>query len=116
MTTGQLTIVCLTVLAIALIVAYVRRQEDKARMRQVEIEASDRVRRAEWPEPPSLTPAPGSVLAVHFDGRVVQGTLEKANAATFVLTDANAVSGASLQPLGGKQYISRSLVTQTQEL
>lgn len=123
MTTGQLTIVCLTILAITLIVAYARRQESRERVRRAELDASDRIRRderdriaAQLAVEPALTPAVGATLAVHIDGRVVQGTLDEADDTTLVLSDANAVTGTDVQPLGGDQYLTRAFITQVQVL
>jgi hypothetical protein len=127
MTTGQLTIVCLTVLAIALVVACARRQESRERVRRAELDASDRIRRDDRKErdriaaqlaadEPALTPALGATLAVHLEGRVVQGSLDEADDTTLVLSNANAVTGTDVQPLGGKQYLTRAFITQVQVL
>jgi hypothetical protein len=116
LSTAQLLIVCVTVLALALIVAAVRRRDGKERVLLAQLEASERIRRAEFAPPPRLSPPTGAVLAVHFDGRVVQGTLAGVDDDTLVLTAASAVSGTTTQALGGKQHISRGQVSQVQEL
>ncbi len=126
MTTGQLTIVCLTVFAIALVVAYARRQESCERVRCAELAASDRIRRDDREERDRiaaqlaageiLTPAAGATLAVHLEGRVIQGTLDEADDSTLVLSDANVVTGSDIQPLGGTQYLTRAFITQVQVL
>ncbi len=117
MSTTQLCIVCLTILSLAVIVAYVRRLEANERRHRAELDASDRVRLAEWqPVSEVVAPAVGATLAVHFDGRVIQGTLDGLDEDWLLLTDASVVAGSSTQPIGGGQYVPRSRVTQIQEL
>lgn len=127
-TTLQLIIICITVLALAGVTATARlrgrRLEVHERMRAAEHAEAHKARleltrRAEISRPLPVIPAPevGATLAVHVDGRVVQGTLDAKDMSTYVvLKDASIASGRDVQPLGGRQYITASRVTQMQEL
>lgn len=127
-TTLQLVIICITVLALAGVTTTARlrgrRLEVHERMRAAELDEAHKARveltrRAEISRPLPVIPGPelGAKVAVHVDGRVVQGTLDAKDTSRYVvLTDASVVSGRDMQPLGGRQYLTASLVTQMQEL
>lgn len=118
MTTLQLTIICVTVLVLALIVArgYGERvgvlnaqladsQHQVARAATERDEALDAVARAG-----SFAPALGATVGVHLPGgEMVRGELAGCDDATLVLDKAELVVGGSAQPLGGRQHVARSL-------
>jgi hypothetical protein len=126
-TTLQLVIICLTILVLAAVIAgarwKVRRLEIHERMRGRELDAQENARHAlqaaaaaNRPLPIVSAPQLGAKIAVHIDGRVVQGTLDAKDMGTYVvLKEASVVSGREMQPLGGRQYLTASLVTQMQE-
>lgn len=140
MTTAQLIIICLTVLLLALMVVLAHQsrtdQQRDERIRLAEVNATAasadlqrrldaeatahvaQLERADADRAAAATPvapAPGAALAVHFDGRVVQGTLDAIDADTLVLLDAKVPNAGTFQALGGRQHIPRSRVTQIQE-
>lgn len=115
MTTFQLIIVCLTVLALAVVAARVvwllRKLEVESATNAARLDAASRVTR----EREALLPEAGASVAVHFDGRVVQGTVAEACPSSLLLDDASVVSDGKFNKLGGRQYIPAPW-TQIQEL
>lgn len=122
--------ICLTVLAIVIILAVLAHElvKDATSTRLVLADKKRDDRRARYEHEreqahavhPGLTRrvaiADGAELAVHFDGKVVKGKLDTDDDDTIVLCDAAVVSGTAMQPLGGRQHIPRARVTQIQEL
>ncbi len=131
MTTAQLIIVCLTVLLLAAIVAVAqwlhRELQHHERLKLADPEALERAHAAEKRQEAverelelhaataDVEPKRGAQVAVHFDGRVVQGTLDAIDHKTVLLSEAKVVTGSQMQALGGRQHIPRKLVTQVQE-
>jgi hypothetical protein len=116
MSTVQLLVVCVTVLAAVAVVAYalfrVRGAELGLESLRLGHEALEREARAAGPRPPA-----GSVLAVHVAGaQTVRGTLEPdGGEGWLVLSDAEVV-GPQATRLGGRQWINEAHAAHVQEL
>lgn len=123
MTTAQLVILCVTVLATVTVVAFARERAQAAELRvkgyrlMHEAQAAEALREdARRRELAPARPPAGSLLAVHVAGaQTVRGTLEPDETpGWYVLSDAELL-GAQPQPLGGRQWVSEAHVAHVQE-